>query len=578
MKKKNTSKMEKSTVRDYMWAMKGTRIPIIPLIMILAAALLSTYAGLNISLFTGGMVDAQGDVPTNELVKYAVSYLLIGLAAAIQLIAVSVASEKINLGLRTRLWRKIMHTSLSNYEADCGESLVSRITSDCDYSSKLLTTAVEIVSIMISLCIYYVKMHNLNPTLAISMIWLAPISVLIGWGYAKLSFIFGQKTQATLAATTTYLVERTQNLNLIKTSNSRKEEIQMGLENFDEQYKMQIKNGLLNLVYTSLQHIYNILSLLIPFIVGAKLVNDGVIRAGVVIAFYSIATSVGTIATNIIQDIGTIRNANGAISRVIGVLKLPDEETTSGLPMDSSGHDITIRELSFSYGDKKVLDNVNCLIPKNKITAIIGPNGSGKSTLFSLLDRLNRPQEGSVGLGEHNAEEYNLHEWRRAFCLVAQDSPMLEGTIRENICYGCERDVSDAELTEVAKLSHVYDFVSKLPDGFDTKVMLGGANFSGGQRQCIAIARAMMNNPQYLLLDEATSSLDAQSEHMVLDALRKLMHDRTTVIIAHSLAAIRNADNVIVLRNGTVESTGTPSSILQKADNYLAKVVHRRDG
>ena len=150
------------------------------------------------------------------------------------------------------------------------------------------------------------------------------------------------------------------------------------------------------------------------------------------------------------------------------------------------------------------------------------------------------------------------------------------GLIRENICYGCQRPVSEEELIKVARKARVYDFVSKLPEGFDTLVSPGGANFSGGQRQCIAIARAMMCAPDYLLLDEATSNLDAHSERAVMEALEELMRGRTTVIIAHSLATIRRADHVIVLREGQVEASGSPRQILEASGNYLSKVMNRK--
>lgn len=205
------------------------------------------------------------------------------------------------------------------------------------------------------------------------------------------------------------------------------------------------------------------------------------------------------------------------------------------------------------------------------------PTAPEKSTLFKLIDRLTEPDEGRILFGTTAAKEYDLHEWRKAFCLVAQDTPLMEGTIRENICYGCKRSIRQEELIEVAKKARVYDFVSQMSDGFETKVSPSGSNFSGGQRQCIAIARAIMNNPDYLLLDEATSNLDAQSEHLVLEALEELMRGRTTVIIAHSLAALRNADNVIVLHEGRIETTGSPAQILQKTGNYLSKVIHRRE-
>lgn len=572
---KDSFVLEKSSVRDNLWALKGTRIPVLPLLLIFAMAMLSAYASMNISLFTGSMVDANGDVPTRQLVSFAITYLLVGAAAAGTVIFSAFASEKINLGLRVKLWRKIMYTKLSCYDKDSGESLVSRVTSDCDFASKLITTVVQMLATCVTLGLYIERMFRLNKTLAVAMLWLVPVSVLFGWVYAKLNFIIAQKTQAMLSGTTTYLVEHTGSLDLIKISGTQAEETERGLEHFDKQYSTQIKTGLMTLAYNAMQHLFSILSLLIPFIIGAQLVNDNVIRVGVVIAFYSIATSVGTVATTFISDVGTIRQANGALSRVISVLRLPDERGETGLSMDVPDQDITIEELSFSYGGKPALKNISCTIPKNKITALIGSNGSGKSTLFKLIDRLAEPGSGQLRFGSRPAADYGLFEWRKAFCLVAQDSPLIEGTIRENICYGCERAISTEELEKAAKQARIYDFVTRLPEGFDTKVALGGANFSGGQRQCLAIARAILNNPDYLLLDEATSNLDAHSERDVIEALNELMKGRTTVIIDHSLAAIRNADHVIILRDGEVESTGAPAQVVQGADSYLRKVANR---
>ena len=161
--------------------------------------------------------------------------------------------------------------------------------------------------------------------------------------------------------------------------------------------------------------------------------------------------------------------------------------------------------------------------------------------------------------------------------MVAQGSPMMEGTVRENLCYGCDHEVSDEELKSVAKLAHVADFVEQLPEGYDTCVAPGGSNFSGGQRQCLAIARAMLSTGDYLLLDEATSNLDAKKERQVMEAMEALMKERTTLIIAHSLAAIRNADYVLVIHQGQLEASGTPEEILACTDNYLSKVMGRKE-
>lgn len=568
---------EKATLWGYLQALKGVKMPWIFLFLIFAASMASTYAGLNISFFTGDMVDAQGNVPTARLINYTLSYGAMGLAAAGIVVFSALASERINLGLRTKLWRKIMYTRQSCYDRDGGESLVSRVTADCDFASKLVTTIATTLSLCISLAIYVTRMYKLNVTIANAMMILIPISVAVGWGYARLRFLIAQKSQTMLSRTTTYLVERTRSIPLIKTSNAQAEEVENGQAHFREQYDMQIKTGLMDVLYSILQTAFRILGIFVPFALGAKLVSQGVISVGVVIVFYTLAGTVGTTATNFINNAGTIRQANGALTRVITTLRLPDEYQATGRMMDEPDQDITFREVTFSYNENKsVLTGVSCIIPKNKVTAIVGANGSGKSTIFKLLDRLYEPQEGVLMFGDTDARQYDLHVWRKTFCFVAQGSPLMEGTVRENICYGCERQVSQDELIKVAKQAKVYDFVSNLPDGFDTHVAPGGTNFSGGQRQCIAIARAMMNNPDYLLLDEATSNLDAHSERMVMEALSELMRGRTTVIIAHSLAAIRNADHVIILRSGKVESSGTPAEVLQAADSYLKTVMNRR--
>lgn len=576
MKNSVSYQSEKASFKDYIGIFKGIRMPWLFILLVFAMSVVMALAAMSISVFTGDMVDAQGNVPTAQLVSFAVSYSIMGVCIAGSSIFEGIASERINLGLRKKLWRKVIYTKQSCYDADGGETLVSRVTTDCDFASQLVTSIVSFLSGSLSSAMMIGTMYALNGTIANYMMLLIPFSILVGWGYARLRFLIAQKTQAMLSQSTTYLAERTSNLPLVKTSNAQELEVRQGREKFQEQYKMQIKTGLMSAFYTALQTVYNIISILIPFTVGAGLVSAGVMSAGEVVAFYAISGSVGTFFTNVINMVGTIRQANGALARVINAMKLPDEQVDQGRTLDEPDADITFADVEFSYGEKPVLRRVSCQIPKHKVTAVIGSNGSGKSTMFKLIERLYDPQKGTVRFGSTDAGEYSLIAWRKAFGVVAQGSPLMEGTIRENICYGCERPVSQEELEKIARQSRVYDFVSRLPDGFDTMVTSGGQNFSGGQRQCIAIARAMMCAPDYLLLDEATSNLDARSERAVMEALDELMRDRTTVIIAHSLSAIRKADHVIVLRDGEVEASGSPKQIMEASGNYLAKVMDRK--
>lgn len=576
MKNSSFYQAEKASFRDYLGMFKGIKMPWLFIALIFVMALAMTFAAMQISIFTGDMVDAQGNVPTAKLVSFAVSYSIMGACIAGQTVFSGIASERINLGLRKKLWRKVIYTKQSCYDADGGETLVSRVTSDCDFASQLVTTIVSFLTGSLSSAMMIGTMYAMNGTISNYMLLLIPFSVLIGWGYAKLKFLIAQKTQAMLAQSTTYLVERTSNLPLVKTSNAQELEIRQGHEHFQEQYKMQIKTGLMTAFYTALQTVYNIVSILIPFTVGAGLVSAGVMSAGDVVAFYAISGSVGVFFTNVIDMVGTVRQANGALARVINTMKLPDEQIEQGRSMDEPDADISFADVEFGYDEAAVLKNVSCQIPKHKVTAVIGSNGSGKSTMFKLIERLYDPRKGVIRFGGTDAGEYSLSAWRKTFGVVAQGSPLMEGTIRENICYGCERPVSEDELVKAAKQARVYDFVSRLPDGFDTQVTSGGQNFSGGQRQCIAIARAMMCAPDYLLLDEATSNLDASSERAVMEALDELMRGRTTIIIAHSLSAIRKADHMIVLREGRVEASGSPKQILEASDNYLSKVMNRK--
>lgn len=200
-------------------------------------------------------------------------------------------------------------------------------------------------------------------------------------------------------------------------------------------------------------------------------------------------------------------------------------------------------------------------------TAIIGGNGAGKSTLFKLLTRLYEPKSGAIRFGGDNIADFALTGWRDRFAYVFQKDPLIGGTVRENITYGLDREVSEEELIAAAKKANCYDCIMAKPGGFDEDVGLGGSNFSGGQAQCISIARAMLRDADYLLLDEATSNLDVVSEAAVTEAMDHLMEGRTTIMIAHNFAATRNADYIIVMKDGTVEAAGTPEE-LQETNEY----------
>jgi ATP-binding cassette subfamily B protein AbcA/BmrA len=350
------------------------------------------------------------------------------------------------------------------------------------------------------------------------------------------------------------------------------EESKEGNGVFKRMFGAGIKYSLADSLMASFITLTNAGILVVTFIIGSQQVASGQLTTGVVVAFYGIAMMASIRISVLITVYGTFVESNGVFKKISQVL-VAEEESNEGYPLDMPDEDIYFKNVHFSYDKKQVLKGFDCVIPNRKITAVIGNNGAGKTTIFKLLSRMYVPSEGQILFGTTPADDFDLHSWRKAFAMVAQDRPLLSGTIRDNITYGCDRQISDKELEQVAQQANIWDLIKSLPEGFDAQVGPNGSNFSGGQRQCIAIARAIMRNPDYLLLDEATSNLDAQSEKMVSIALENLMKDRTTLIIGHSLSSIRNADNIIVLRDGKLDSCGAPQEVFKTSETYRKFVL-----
>lgn len=208
----------------------------------------------------------------------------------------------------------------------------------------------------------------------------------------------------------------------------------------------------------------------------------------------------------------------------------------------------------------------------NTVVAFAGPSGGGKSTIFALIERFYQPNSGKITVGGQDIQAIDLNNWRRQIGLVGQNSSVMPGTIRENLVYGLDRDVTDEELWRVLKMAYADGFVKEAADGLDTQIGERGVKLSGGQRQRIAIARAFLRDPKILMLDEATASLDSESEAMVQKALASLMKNRTTLVIAHRLSTIVDADRIYFIDHGTVSGAGTHEELVKSTPLYAEYV------
>lgn len=555
-------------IKRYQNIFREVRIPWVMLAVLLILNIIESHVFLEQTTLTADIIDtSQKAINANQLVRFIV-VLLVNSALSISINYINGwTDQKLSYGVRNKLWNKLMHLPTRYYDQESGDTLVSRITTDSDHSATYFNIAIRFVSTVYASVVAVRQMYRYSPQLTFYMLFAMPILLTISALVGKLSFTANKKAQVSFADALGYLVERTRNLRLIKAARMEHAEQQAGKKRFDRQFQVSLLSTTVNSLTAALIPIFSGVGIVVSFVMGGRLVQEGAITVGKLVGFYTLSGLLSAHMLTFLQLYTSLKEANGRLDKVAELLETPDEKQ-EGIEFDVADADLVAENVSFSYSDTPTLNGVNFRIPKGQITAIVGPNGAGKSTLFKLLERMYDPDSGMLRFGEEDIKKYDLSSWRGSFAIVSQDKPLLSGTVRENILYGVRRKVEEDELIRVAKLANIYDFVMATPGGFDAPVGMGGSNFSGGQRQCIAIARAMMRNPDYLLLDEATSNLDAKSEQLVSQALANLMKGRTTVMIAHNYAATRDATHIVVMNDGKVEAEGSPEEMLASNEYY----------
>jgi len=304
---------------------------------------------------------------------------------------------------------------------------------------------------------------------------------------------------------------------------------------------------------------------------GALLMKEGITSAG------DFAASLLLIST-LLGSIRTIVDFSEQFSRgITGVerfVEIMDEEpditdSENAVDIENVQGEIEFKDVSFSYvkGEKEILHSLNLKIRKGGNVALVGPSGGGKTTLCNLIPRFYEAESGEILLDGKNIKDITLRSLRSNIGVVAQDVYLFSGTIRDNLIYG-KADATDEELIEATKKAGAHEFISALPDGYDTYIGERGVKLSGGQKQRISIARVFLKNPPVLLLDEATSALDNESEKLVQESLERLAKGRTTLTIAHRLTTIRNADEIVVLTEDGIAEQGSHAQLMQKGGIY----------
>jgi ABC-type multidrug transport system fused ATPase/permease subunit len=309
----------------------------------------------------------------------------------------------------------------------------------------------------------------------------------------------------------------------------------------------------------------------IAFVVwyGARMYSNGDISWENFFAFIIFSIFVGASLGSFPEIISQFQQTAGATERLREILEMDGERKTGASGIALKGQ-ISLNNVSFFYPSRPeitTLSDISLQIPAGQRTAIVGPSGAGKSTLFSIILGFNDPTSGNISFDGKDAQEISLECLRSQIAIVPQEVMLFGGTISENIAYG-KPGASKDEIENAAKLANAHDFISELPEGYETLVGPRGTKLSGGQRQRIAIARAILADPKILLLDEATSALDSESERLVNEALERLMNNRTSLVIAHRLSTVRHADQILVISKGKLVEQGTHDALFAANGTY----------
>jgi len=549
---------------------------------LLALAVLAAFAASLLALagplLMGRAIDhilGPGQVEFAPILAILVQMLLLYLVSNVSqwfMLSLSAAiAGRTAADMRKDAFAKVSELPLRFFDGRAHGDTISRFTNDLDAVSDGLSQAItQLFAGIVTLLGTFGFMLTLSVPITLVVVVVTPLSVWISALIVKHSARMFREQSRTLGELNGFVEEMTGGQRVVKAFGYERE----SEERFSEINARLYVCGQKSQFYSSLTNpgarLINHVAYLLVGVIGALLAADGRLSVGAIASFLTYAVQFSRPINDITGITTQLQNAAASLERVFQVLDAepqrpdpPDAETITG-----GRGSVEFRHVYFSYQpETPLIEDLTLSVSPGQTVAIVGPTGAGKTTIVNLLMRFYEADAGSILVDGVDIRRLTRDSLRRSFGMVLQDSFLFSGTVRENIAYG-KPGASLGEITQAARAAHAHGFIRRLPDGYDTVIAEDGGNLSEGQKQLLTIARAMLGDPPMLILDEATSSVDTRTEQRIQAAFLALMKGRTSFVIAHRLATIRNADMIIAMDNGRIVETGTHKELIAKQGFY----------
>lgn len=538
---------------------------------ILGNATTELFNGI-ISKLTGG-TGINFNTIYNILITLLIIYIISMILSFIQGILMTSVTQKYTYELRRQVSEKVHRLPLSYFDKQTHGEVLSLVTNDIDTISITLNqSATSFISSLVTVIGVLVMMLSINVTMTIVALVILPISIILISIIVKKSQHHFENQQNYLAEVNGNIEEMYSGHTVIKVYNAEEKMLEQFNKNneilSESTWKSQFLSGLMHPI---MQFISNLGYVGIA-ILGGYFCIKGKITVGNIQSFITYTKNFTRPITEVAQEASQLQTMIAASERVFNFLESEEEDfvTESNIEIESIKGNVEFKNVKFGYNpDEIVINDFSAKVKKGQKIAIVGPTGAGKTTMIKLLMRFYNVNSGSILIDNKNINDFKREELRDIFGMVLQDTWLFSGSVMENLRYG-KLTATDDEVIEAAKTAHVHHFIQTLPDGYNMQINEESSNISGGQKQLLTIARAILADPKILILDEATSSVDTRTEILIQEAMDELMKGRTSFIIAHRLSTIKNADLILVMKEGDIVETGNHEELMELNGFYAS--------